>query len=212
MTQRILETSDRLFYHQGIRAVGVDMIAAEAGISKRSLYDYFASKDDLIVAYLTHRARRNAASEAPAVDQILGVFDWLERWFDSGTFRGCPFVNAVTELGDPKHPASVLAATYKRERRAWARQMLSELDVADADGLATQIMILIDGAMATMLVHGDPKVARAAKAAARSLLLGAGVPVSAVAAKPPSATRRKTARDEVPRSTGKKQTREAGRT
>lgn len=177
MTQRILETSDRLFYHQGIRAVGVDMIAAEAGISKRSLYDYFASKDDLIVAYLTHQARRTAASDAPAVDQILGVFDWLERWFDSGKFRGCPFVNAVTELGDPKHPASILAATYKRERRAWARQMLSGLGVVDANGLATQIMILVDGAMATMLVHGDPKVARAAKSAARSLLAAAGVRV-----------------------------------
>ncbi|HKU96492.1 MAG TPA: TetR/AcrR family transcriptional regulator [Vineibacter sp.] len=189
MTQRILETSDRLFYHQGIRAVGVDMIAAEAGISKRSLYDYFASKDDLIVAYLAHQARRTAASDVPSVEQILGVFDWLERWFDSGKFRGCPFVNAVTELGDPKHPASVLAATYKRERRAWARQILSGLGVADAEGLAMQIMILVDGAMATMLVHGDPKVARAAKAAARSLLVAAGVRV------PPAPARRARSRD-----------------
>src|SRR6059058_2428363 len=95
MKDRILETADRLFYLQGIRAVGVDTIAAEIGISKRTLYNHFPSKDDLIVAYLTRRFITPKPSEAAPVQQILGAFDRLERSFASGVFRGCPFVNVV---------------------------------------------------------------------------------------------------------------------
>src|SRR5450631_3964854 len=93
MQERILETADRLFYGQGIRAVGVDTIAAEIGISKRTLYNYFPSKDALITAYLARRAIPRAVAGRPPLDQILGVFDWLEKWFASNSFRGCPFVN-----------------------------------------------------------------------------------------------------------------------
>src|ERR1700737_546299 len=99
MKERILETADRLFYLQGIRAVGVDTIAAEIGISKRTLYNHFPSKDALISAYLARRFRHPPASAQPPSDQILGTFDSLERRFASKDFRGCPFVNAVAELG-----------------------------------------------------------------------------------------------------------------
>src|ERR1700709_127446 len=100
MHERILDTAGRLFYGQGIRAVGVDTIAAEIGISKRTLYNYFPSKDALITAYLGRRALPRAASDRPPLEQIFGVFDWLEKWFASNSFRGCPFVNAVAELGE----------------------------------------------------------------------------------------------------------------
>lgn len=194
MTERILETSDRLFYNHGIRAVGVDTIAAAAGISKRTLYDYFPSKDALIVAYLSRRTGRIQPSEAPPVEQILGVFDWLERWFASGRFRGCPFVNAVTELGERKHPANTIAAAFKEQRRVWFRDLLTALGVPDADGLATQLAILVDGAMATALVRGDPHVARAAREAARVLLAAAGAPVPASEKMPRPAAKRSRAR------------------
>src|SRR5438477_9041759 len=94
MKERILETADRLFYLRGIRAVGVDTIAAEIGISKRTLYNHFPSKDVLIAAYLERRFRQPKASEAPPAEQILGTFDQLERRFAGKDFRGCPFVNA----------------------------------------------------------------------------------------------------------------------
>src|ERR1700761_6973884 len=100
MQERILATADRLFYSQGIRAVGVDTVAAEVGISKRTLYNYFPSKDLLIAAYLARRYVYPKYTDRPALEQILGSFDWMERWFGSEKFRGCPFVNAVTELGD----------------------------------------------------------------------------------------------------------------
>jgi AcrR family transcriptional regulator len=176
MQQRILDTAGRLFYGQGIRAVGVDTIAAEIGISKRTLYNYFPSKDDLIVAYLSRRLIEPRTSDQPLLEQILLYFDALERWFASETFRGCPFVNAIAELGNAAHPGAKLAIAYKERRRLWLRDALTQLKVADPDGLATQVAILAEGAIITALVRGDPGVARSAKAAARVLLTAGGVP------------------------------------
>src|SRR5476649_740576 len=99
MKERILQTADRLFYLKGIRSVGVDTIAAEVGISKRTLYNHFPSKDHLIAAYLQRRFTTAPASDKPPLEQILGTFDRLERGFAAKGFRGCPFVNAVAELG-----------------------------------------------------------------------------------------------------------------
>ena len=176
MQQRILDTAGRLFYGQGIRAVGVDTIAAEIGISKRTLYNYFPSKDELILAYLSRRFLEHRPSERPLLEQILRQFDWLERWFATDTFRGCPFVNAVAELSDATHPGTRLAVAYKERRRLWLRDALAQLNVADPDTLATQLAILIEGAIIAALMRGDPGMARAAKAAARVLLTAAGVP------------------------------------
>jgi AcrR family transcriptional regulator len=174
MQERILETAGRLFYGQGIRAVGVDTIAAEIGISKRTLYNYYPSKDELIVAYLSRYFLPPRAFERPLLEQILRQFDWLERWFASDTFRGCPFVNAVAELGDAAHPGTQMAVAYKEQRRLWLREALTQLQVLDPDVLATQVAILIEGAIIAALVRGDPAMARAAKAAARVLLTAAG--------------------------------------
>jgi AcrR family transcriptional regulator len=96
--ERILETVDKLFYLQGIRAIGVDTIAAEIGISKRTLYNHFPSKDALIAAYLERRFVLPRPSDKPAAEQILATFDSLERRFSAKDFRDCPFVNAVAEL------------------------------------------------------------------------------------------------------------------
>jgi AcrR family transcriptional regulator len=175
MQERILETAGRLFYGQGIRAVGVDTIAAEIGISKRTLYNYFPSKDELVVAYLSRHCIPPKTSDKPLLEQILYMFDRLERWFASDTFRGCPFVNAIAELSDATHPGTQLAVAYKERRRLWVRDALSRLNVADPDALSTQIAILAEGAIIAALVRGDPAMAAAAKAAARVLLTAAGV-------------------------------------
>ncbi|WP_291865169.1 TetR/AcrR family transcriptional regulator [Bradyrhizobium sp.] len=175
MRERILETADRLFYQRGIRAVGVDTIAAEIGISKRTLYNHFPSKDELIAAYLAGRFTKAAASDKPPVEQILGTFDRLERGFASKGFRGCPFVNAVAELGAEDQSVRKIAIAFKESRRLWFRDLLKQLGVADAEGLATQLTLLVDGAIAQDLVRNDPSMARAAKDAARVLLANAGL-------------------------------------
>ena len=168
--ERILAAADKLFYARGIRAVGVDSVAAEAGVSKRTLYNHYPSKDALIAAYLTARFKHIPPSDAPAREQILGNFDRLERMFTDGSFRGCPYVNAVTELGDPKHPAAGIAVQFKEQRRLWFRALLERLGVKGSDSLATQLQILSEGAICAALVRGDPALARSARAAAEVLL------------------------------------------
>jgi AcrR family transcriptional regulator len=177
MKERILETADRLFYLRGIRAVGVDTISAEIGISKRTLYNHFPSKDELIAAYLARRFNQVPASDKPPAEQILGTFDSLERRFARTDFRGCPFVNAVAELGAEDQAVKKIAIAFKESRRVWFRDLLTQLNVANADDLATQLTLLVDGSIAQDLVRNDPSMARAAKAAARVLLENAGVRV-----------------------------------
>jgi AcrR family transcriptional regulator len=175
MKERILQTADRLFYLRGIRAIGVDTIAAEIGISKRTLYNHFPSKDELIAAYLKRRFVIASPSEKPATDQILGYYDALERRFSAKDFRGCPFVNAVAELGPEDRAVKKIAVAFKEARRLWFRDLLRQLDVADAEALSTQLVLLVDGSIAQDLVRDDPAMARAAKAAATVLLKNAGV-------------------------------------
>ena len=173
--QRILETADRLFYLRGIRAIGVDTIAAEIGISKRTLYNHFPSKDALISAYLERRFVQPRASDKPPAEQILATFDSLERRFSAKDFRGCPFVNAVAEIGPENRSVRKIAIAFKESRRLWFRNLLVQLGVADPDSLATQLVLLVDGSIAQDLVRDDPAMARAAKEAAKVLLSGAGV-------------------------------------
>ena len=168
--ERILETADRLFYRQGIRAIGVDTVADEIGISKRTLYNHYPSKDALVAAYLSRRLVEPEITDRPPLEQILVAFDRLERSVAGRRFRGCPFVNAVAELGQEVRDIGRLAVAFKERRRLWFRDLLSRLGIADADGLATQLALLLDGAIATSLVRGDPAFVRAAREAAVTLI------------------------------------------
>jgi AcrR family transcriptional regulator len=193
MKERILKTADKLFYSRGIRAVGVDTIAAEIGISKRTLYNHFPSKDELISAYLAGRFVQAPPSDRPPVEQILGTFDRLERGFASKGFRGCPFVNAVAELGAEDQSVKKIAIAFKESRRLWFRDLLMQLGVADAEGLATQLALLVDGSIAQDLVRNDPSMARAAKEVAKVLLKNAGARVDGDDAEKPQRASKKRA-------------------
>jgi AcrR family transcriptional regulator len=176
--ERILNTVNSLFYREGIRAVGMDKITEETGISKRTLYNYFPSKDQLITAYLARRLTRLIPipiSAKPAEEQILESFVQLERSLADEESQGCPFVNAVVELKDPDHAANEIALAYKNQRRNWLIEMLERLQIALPESLAMQLMLLIDGAIAAAVIRKDPKVARAAGDAARVLLAAAVV-------------------------------------
>jgi AcrR family transcriptional regulator len=178
---RILKVADRLFYRQGLRAVGVDALASELGMSKKTLYRHFPSKDELVIAYLKGRFRPlPAASTRPPGEQILKNFEWFARSLAlAEDYRGCAFLNALAELGEEQSEARKLAFEFKESRRLWYRDLLARLEVDDADGLATQLAMLIDGAYAAALVRGDRSVGWAAVAAARALLKNAGVRVDA---------------------------------
>ena len=162
----------------GIRAVGVDTIAAEIGISKRTLYNHFPSKDALIAAYLARRFTQAPPSDKPPVEQILGTFDRLERRLRQQGLSRLPVRQRggrtrrrrISRSGRSRSPSRKAAAL-------WFRDLLMQLGVADAEGLATQLTLLVDGSIAQDLVRDDPSMARAAKEAARVLLANAGVKV-----------------------------------
>jgi AcrR family transcriptional regulator len=188
MRERILDAADRLFYAHGIQSIGVDAVVLEAGISKRTLYRHFGSREQLVAAYLARRGARQP--ELPRLGEelheILGVFKRFERWFAADGFRGCPFSNAIAELGgDERHPALAVARDVKHRNTAWFELRLRALGAAHPAALAMQLSILVEGAVALAVQRkadgGAPQVAnvvhvaRAAGAAARALLANAGV-------------------------------------
>ena len=183
--ERILTGVDRLFYVQGIQSVGVDAIASELGMSKKTLYRYFPSKDDLVLAYLRGRFQPlPEASTKPPAEQILANLEWIAHSLTSAKdYRGCAFINVLAELGSEDSEMRELVVTYKESRRLWYRDLLSQLDIDDPDTLATQLSLLVDGAYAAVLIHQDPAMMRPAIAAARILLKAAGVVISTGEAK-----------------------------
>ncbi|WP_018330996.1 TetR/AcrR family transcriptional regulator [Actinomycetospora chiangmaiensis] len=175
--RRILEVASSLFYERGIHAVGVDTIAAESGVTKRTLYDRFGSKDGLVVAYLAERDRRWRelvvdALEAAAPDpssRVDAVFEVLATW-TAANGRGCSFVNAAAELPDPAHPARALI----REEKQWLRErfadVLTEGGVADADAVAATLLLLHEGAFVVLSAGQDPDAVSEARQAAGAVV------------------------------------------
>lgn len=175
--RRILEVASELFYWRGIHAVGVDTIAAESGVTKRTLYDRFGSKEALVAAYLAARDRRwrelvlarlEAAGSDPAV-RALAPFDVLPDWLAPSS-RGCSFVNAFAELPDVDHPGRRLVVAEKTWLRDLFRAQLAEAGVADPDILATQLLSLHEGAIVSHAIVGQVDAAASARAAAETLV------------------------------------------
>ncbi len=175
---RLVAAAERLFYSDGIRAVGVDRLCAEAGVSKRSLYQHFTGKDDVIVAMLQARgeALRGMGDPGPDAvprDRILGVFDELGRLATDDGFRGCPFVSAATELKDHDHVGSVAARGYKVALTELFEELAREGGASDPGLLALQLTLLFDGANAYSVVRGGSTPA--ARAAVVTLLDASGI-------------------------------------
>ncbi|MDD7967577.1 TetR/AcrR family transcriptional regulator [Actinomycetospora lemnae] len=173
--RRILEVASELFYARGIHAVGVDTIAAESGVTKRTLYDRFGSKDELVAAYLRARDERwrervTAAVEAETdpVRRALAPFAVLESWMVDAE-RGCAFVNAYAELDRADHPGRAVIDDEKRWLRELFATELARAGLTDPD-LALQLLVLHEGAMVAYAAAATPDAPRVATAAARALV------------------------------------------
>jgi AcrR family transcriptional regulator len=181
--RKLLDTAANLFYLEGIGATGVDRISAEAGVSKRSLYQHFAGKDVLVAAALDDHGQAILDRYIPVDDgaapprqKILEVFDALSRWSEAPDFRGCPFVNVATELADRHHPARAVARDYKlRLERYFARQARIG-GATDPNALAEQLLMLFDGAICRAMIE-SASVPDNARAAAEILLDAQGLAV-----------------------------------
>jgi len=116
------------------------------------------------------------ATELSKAENEVQRFERMERLMSAGGFRGCPYVNAVTEIGDRKHAATAIAIRFKEERLEWYRALLERMGARDPAAVALQLQILVEGAIASFLVREDPGIARAARNAAAVLLDAAVAP------------------------------------
>lgn len=177
--ERIVAAAARLFYGEGIRAASVDAIAEKAGITKKTLYYHFRSKDELVAAYLASRdqptldlyARWFDETPGSATDKIRGLFAEFARSADTAKWKGCGFQRTAAELaGTPGHPALKAGASHKKRFEAWLADALAREGIGNAKTIARSIVVLLDGAAAVMLVHRDPAYVEAAGAVAASLV------------------------------------------
>jgi AcrR family transcriptional regulator len=176
-SERLLEVAGELFYGEGINTVGVDRIAAEADASKATLYAHYGNKDGLVAAYLDRRTAEtreqlleHLKGDGDARRKLLRIFDSLAAWYEEDDFRGCHFINAGSELTDPAHPAVEVG----RRHRAWVKtlfeKLAEELGARDPALLAAQLLMIYDGATIAADLDRYADSARAARAAAESLI------------------------------------------
>ncbi|ROO85976.1 TetR family transcriptional regulator [Actinocorallia herbida] len=175
---RLLDAAGELFYREGV-GVGVEALCRAAGVSKRSMYQLFDGKDEVIAASLARRApdHRRAllpVAEGPPRERILHVFQRLEELSAEPEFRGCPFVAAAVELKDPAHPASTVARTAKNALTAFFRTEAGRAGAPDPDLLARQLTLAFDGANSTAVIQAAP-LDGLATATATALLQAAGL-------------------------------------
>lgn len=175
--ERLAETAGRLFYARGIRAVGVELIAEEAGTTKKTLYDRFGSKDALVTLTLRRRAERwqtvaldrLARHPQPGPGRVLAVFDALDDWL-AEQWRGCAFVNAYAEIGGTDHPALPVVRAEKDWMRRLFVALLEEAGYDDPDLLGGQLHLLYEGTVVMLTAGDEPGALENARRGAARLL------------------------------------------
>ncbi|MFU8945649.1 TetR/AcrR family transcriptional regulator [Mycetocola zhadangensis] len=178
--RRVLDAASELFYERGIHAVGVDTIADAAGVTKKTLYDRFGSKEALVVAYLQHRDARwreylaTVLDETPEpdIDRVLAVFDAAISWSSENSPKGCSAINARAEIGNPAD-----GAVYPEvlSEKAFLLELFAELcreaGAPDPSGLAEKLTLLYEGAIVTVGMGTFPKPFALAREMAQAVLL-----------------------------------------
>jgi AcrR family transcriptional regulator len=175
--ERVLATAYELFSRHGTRAVGVDRIIEESGVAKMTLYRNFASKDDLILAFLDRRDEQwtrawlqsevEARAATPA-GRLLAIFDAFGEWFAIDGFEGCSFINVMLEVTDPGHPVRDAAIRHLAAIRAFLSGLAEKAGIEDPDAFARSWHILMNG---SIVAAGEGDVHAAARAREFGVLL-----------------------------------------
>jgi AcrR family transcriptional regulator len=175
---QIVRAADELFYTEGLRSVSVDEIALRAGITKKTLYYHYRSKDELIAAYMDARSQPTldrfknwAGNQGNIAERMTRLFQRLGSQARSREWLGCGFMRVTAELANmPGHPALVVARAHKLAVQEWLRDGLIAEQWPEPDVLARTLLVLIDGTVAQLLMHRDPAYAEASVAAVQWLL------------------------------------------
>lgn len=172
---RIMQAANDLFYRNGVRAVGVDLIVAQSGVAKTSLYRHFRTKDDLVAEFLRQQdAEFWADWDAVALchhddagAELRALLTWIGERVEQPGYRGCPQLNVAAEFPEAGHPARAVAKAHKIKLRRRLRQIFERMAFGRADELAAQLALTIDGAFMSgpLFTKGD---------ATRALLATAG--------------------------------------
>jgi AcrR family transcriptional regulator len=178
--QRIVDAAYELFWRSGFTRTNLDSIAERAKLTKRTVYSYFRSKDDLLAAVLLRYGELAAARLQRIGDRlpsdrngmIESVFGQLAGWANTTPrWSGSGFTRLVVELADlPGHPARAIARHHKAATEAWLCGRLASTRVARPQERAREVMLLLEGSMALMLIHGDQSYIDAASRAAKQLI------------------------------------------
>ena len=175
--ERLLGAASDLFYREGIRAVGVDTVSERARVSKRTLYNRFGGKDELIAEYLRRRDERwkaylQGVTEAVVEpgEKLLAVFEAYEEWLVGEDFRGCAFANATIEIPDPDHPDRVDARGHKEGIEEHLAVLAKEAGFDEPRILAERLLLLLEGAAATAAMRRSREPLGVARSLAQELL------------------------------------------
>jgi len=179
--ERILQTASELFYREGARAVGVDLVVERAGVAKTSLYRHFRTKDDLIAAFLKREeeqfwqqwddvAQRHRSDARAELDEHM---QWIGERIGRKNYRGCPQLNVAAEFPEAEHPARAVAISHKRELRRRLKGIADRLGVRRPDDLALQLLLLVNGAFVSSQVIPAGEAVPVLTAASRALIVAA---------------------------------------
>lgn len=172
---RLIDAALDLFYTSGFHAVGLDQIIERVGVTKTTFYNHFESKDDLIVAAIDRRDQWEGESYRQRVRELGGddprnllvaIFDVLHEYFTSPDFHGCIFLNACAEFPSPSDPVHQHAAEHYVKEEEMLAGFAERAGAADPQGLARQLVILVQGALTRRYVSQDNEAAMTAKRAA----------------------------------------------
>jgi AcrR family transcriptional regulator len=181
--QRILDSAFSVFWRQGFVRASVDEVAKKADVTKRTRYQHYRSKDDLMASVVAHstelameRLRRISGSFPTEADGMIdSLFAQLAKWAAQPRWPGPGLTRVVAELADlPGHPARVIARSHKATVETWLADLLRKANVREAAARAREIMVLIEGAMSLVLIHGDPVYFDIAAQAAKRLVADNG--------------------------------------
>nr|WP_179744977.1 TetR/AcrR family transcriptional regulator [Paraburkholderia bryophila] len=165
--ERILRTASELFYQEGTRAVGVDLIVARAGVAKTSLYRHFGTKDDLIEAFLLledkdfwqHWDAVAAQHKGAPREELDAQLQWIGERIARPGYRGCPQINIAAEYADDSHPARKVAVAHKRELRHRLAELARAMRIDEPQTFALRMGTIIDGALSSgRALHGEGPV------------------------------------------------------
>lgn len=176
--EKILQTARRLFCQVGFHATGITRILDESGVSRRSLYTHYGSKEDLLKAVFQEEANiwfrwfnyDLPQMECSPSERILMLFDLMQDWFDSEDFFGCVFINAVAEHEKSNGWIQEVASNYRDEISAKFQEMVAESGVKDPETVTEKLNLLIDGAIVGAMITGNGEIAQIGKLAARDIL------------------------------------------